>query len=149
MKLIKTVFLVSLFSATAVAFAFDDALFKQIKDADTRLFTAFNTCDLNTMSAMFNDDLEFYHDVSGLTDKQATMRSSEDNCARKVGLTRTLVEGSMKVYSVKDFGAMQLGSHRFCQKNNGVDDCGTFNFAHVWKQADGEWQVYRVLSYDH
>jgi hypothetical protein len=42
-------------------------LFKTIESLDSRLFDAYNHCDLKTLGAMVSDDLEFYHDQSGLS----------------------------------------------------------------------------------
>jgi hypothetical protein len=33
---------------------------------DTRLFDAYNKCEIDTLSAMVAEDLEFYHDKTGL-----------------------------------------------------------------------------------
>ena len=44
---------------------------------------------------------------------------------------------------------MEVGSHRFCHLENGKQDCGVFEFAHVWKEDAGRWRVTRVLSYGH
>jgi hypothetical protein len=43
-----------------------DALFKTIQTLDAKLFDAYNHCDLTTLGAMVSDDLEFYHDQTGL-----------------------------------------------------------------------------------
>ncbi len=44
-----------------------DPLFKTILSLDTKLFAAYNRCDLTTLGAMVSDDLEFYHDQTGLS----------------------------------------------------------------------------------
>src|ERR1700681_367727 len=44
-----------------------DPLFKTIQSLDTKLFDAYNHCDLTTLGAMVSDDLEFYHDQTGLS----------------------------------------------------------------------------------
>ena len=46
-------------------------------------------------------------------------------------------------------GAMQIGAHTFCHMENGKEDCGTFQFAHVWQKKDGTWRITRVLSFGH
>ena len=46
-------------------------------------------------------------------------------------IRRDLELGSLQVYPIKDYGAMEIGRHRFCHKENGKDDCGTFGFAMV------------------
>lgn len=44
-----------------------DALFLKVKALDTQLFDAYNHCDLTTLGGMVSDDLEFYHDQTGLS----------------------------------------------------------------------------------
>ena len=63
--------------------------------------------------------------------------------------TRGLLEGSMRVYPVKDFGAISQGVHRFCQVESGRCE-GEADFAIVWHlRDDGQWEITRVLSYGH
>jgi hypothetical protein len=124
-------------------------LYETIIKLDGTLFHAFNTCDIETLQSMFSTDLEFYHDTGGLTDYNHTVNAIRTNCERKLGLIRTLVQGSLEVYPIKNYGAIQIGSHQFCHPENGKQDCGTFKFVHIWKYADGQWKITRVVSYDH
>ena len=62
---------------------------------------------------------------------------------------RDLVQGSLEVYPIKDYGAIELGVHRFCHKENGQDDCGSFKFVMVWRKIGETWKVSRVISYGH
>ena len=43
-------------------------LFNKIASLDSLLFTAFNTCDLETFQKLISKDLEFYDDRTGLND---------------------------------------------------------------------------------
>lgn len=124
-------------------------LFNEITRVDAKLFDAFNACDLETTGKLFSEDLEFYHDLGGVNGYMATMETMKANCAKQLGLRRTIVAGSLKVYPVKDYGAIQVGSHTFCHLENGKNDCGTFEFVHVWRRADGGWKLARVISYGH
>jgi ketosteroid isomerase-like protein len=125
-------------------------LFHDIKAADAKFFDAFNNCDLKTMSEMFAKDLEFYHDLGGLHGYKDTMETTRENCNKRLGLRRKVVDGSLKVYPVPGYGAMELGTHSFCHVENGKNDCGTFEFVHLWRRsAEGEWKLARVVSYGH
>ena len=124
-------------------------LFNEIEKSDTRFFDAFNSCDLQTMGDIFSDDLEFYHDLGGVHNAQETMKTTKRNCDKGLGLRRKIVEGSLKVYPIKDYGAIQVGAHTFCHLENGKDDCGTFDFVHVWRRIDNGWKLARVISYGH
>jgi hypothetical protein len=44
-----------------------DPLVTTIQSLDTKLFDAYNHCDLTTLGTMVSDDLEFYHDLTGLS----------------------------------------------------------------------------------
>jgi hypothetical protein len=44
-----------------------DPLFKTIQSLDTKLFDAYNHCNLETLGAIVSDDLEFYHDQTRLS----------------------------------------------------------------------------------
>lgn len=127
----------------------DPDLRAEIEAADARFFAAFNACDHETMGEMFDRDLEFFHDTGGLGDYESTMTSGRANCERQLGLRRELVEGSLEVYPIKDYGAIQKGRHTFCHEENGRDDCGTFGFVHVWKRTPDGWRITRVVSYGH
>ncbi|MCV2885918.1 nuclear transport factor 2 family protein [Aestuariibacter sp. AA17] len=126
-----------------------NTLSSTISVEDSVLFGAFNRCDIDTVGEKFADDLEFYHDISGLTDKAYSVRSLQDMCDRKVGLKRRLIEGSQRVFPVPGFGAIQEGKHEFCHPENGKMDCGIFSFLHVWQKTQAGWKVSRVVSYGH
>src|ERR1700675_1882221 len=41
--------------------------FRHVKSLDAKLFDAYNNCNLAVLSSMVSDDLEFYHDQTGLS----------------------------------------------------------------------------------
>ena len=127
----------------------DDSLFNKIAHLDSVLFNAFNGRDIETFKKLFTTDLEFYHDKGGLTGYEYTIQSLKNTAARNDGLKRELVLGSLEVYPIKDYGAIQIGAHRFCHLENGKQDCGTFKFVHIWKKFGNDWKITRVVSYDH
>lgn len=124
-------------------------LYEQIAEMDRVLFDAFNTRDLETTKKIFAEDLEFFHDNDGLAGYAKTIESLASLFAQNNDLHRELVEGSMEVFPVPGYGAMQFGEHRFCHTENGKPDCGTFRFAHVWRREGEAWKLARVLSYGH
>jgi hypothetical protein len=138
-----------LITQTASTPATKDSLFQTIAAFDTALFDAANHCDLDKLGTFFSDDLEFYHDQSGLSvGKQDFLEKSKNNICGKV--IRELVPGSLEVYPLKGFGAVEIGIHRF--HHPGHDDTmaiGEAKFIHIWQYKDGVWKISRVISFDH
>ena len=126
-----------------------EELLETIARTDSAIFDAFNTHDVERLMAMFTDDLEFYHDAGGLTDYRQTKQSFKKMFAGTPDIRRDLVKGSLEVYPIKDHGAVEIGEHRFCHKENGKDDCGTFKFAMIWRKSGESWKISRVISYGH
>ena len=127
----------------------NDALRDEILAMDAMLFEAFNNRDLETMKQLFDPDLEFYHDTGGVSDYRQSVENSRRLFEADTGLTRELLIEYARVYPVPDYGAIQVGKHRFCHPENGEMDCGVFEFLHIWKKNDSGWTVARVVSYAH
>ena len=125
-------------------------LYDTIAHMDSLLFNAANTQDLETMKSLFTEDLEFYHDASGLAGYEKTIKNFQNLFTNYKTTRRVLVAGSMEVYPIKDYGAIQTGLHQFCRLENGsLTNCGTFKFLHIWKRTPTGWKISRVVSYNH
>ena len=126
-------------------------LTKKIAYMDSVLFYAFNTCDVSLLKSLFTQDLEFYHDAGGLTNYSQNVNSIVQRCSRETKVRRELVKGSLEVFPIKDFGAVEIGSHRFYYTEKGQEEKldGIFKFVHIWKNTNGDWKISRVISYDH
>ena len=134
-------------------------LYRAIAHDDKQLFDAvFTTCNLKVLDGLLAENFEFYHDrwsliatskaqfvsnIKNLCDRQA---KGIDYCAKRV-----LVPGSLKVYSLHHYGAIETGVHRFYRVTPGKPDqlTETAKFFQVWKYAQGKWLLVRVFSYDH
>jgi Domain of unknown function (DUF4440) len=127
----------------------ETSLYKEIAHMDSVLFNAYNSQDIATIKNVFDTSLEFYHDLGGVSNYQQNNEALQKILSANMGLRRELVAGSMEVYPVKDYGAIQTGSHTFCHLENGKPDCGTFKFVHIWQKKNGEWKLTRVVSYGH
>lgn len=121
----------------------------EIAAADSALFTAFNARDLNRFQAFFARDLEFYQDNEGVENYAQTMKDFAQMFGQSARIRRELMPGTLEVYPVKNYGAIEAGSHRFCHIENGKDDCGTFKFVHIWRRTKTGWKITRVVSYAH
>lgn len=126
-----------------------DDLTRTITAQDAALFDAYNTCNLEKFAGFFTDDVEFYHDQGGLTvGKQKLTQSIKENICGKV--TRELAPGTLEVYPMKGFGAVEIGVHRFHHPGGPDKDVvGEAKFIHLWQDKDGAWKITRVISYDH
>lgn len=121
-------------------------LYDELARMDSELFeAAFVTCSADKFRALFTDDAEFYHDRTGASygDAVRTLKS----CPRDNGVTRTLVPGSLEVYPMQGYGAIQIGRHIFARKGEPGSEAA--QFVHLWKREAGAWRLARVLSFDH
>lgn len=118
----------------------------ELAKMDRELFeAAFVTCDQAKFSSLFTDDAEFYHDRTGASYGETVKQLR--SCPRDDGVKRTLVAGSLEVYPIKDFGAIQMGRHTFTREGEpGVEIA---KFVHLWRHSDGTWRLARVISFDH
>jgi Domain of unknown function (DUF4440) len=133
--------------ADAQSVAQPDPLFKTIQSLDTRLFDAYNHCDLTTLGAMVSDDLEFYHDQTGLSvGKEPFLSAIKQNICGKV--ERALLVDTLEVYPLKGYGAVEIGVHRFHHPGH-PENVGDAKFVTLWQNKDGVWKVTRVISYEH
>lgn len=126
-----------------------NTLYNEIAHMDSLLFNAYNNRDIETVKVLFDKSLEFYHDKGGLSGYAETIAGLTATFKQNNGIRRDLVAGSLEVYPINNYGAVQVGLHTFCHPENGRQDCGTFKFMHVWQKKDGQWKITRVVSYDH
>ena len=136
------------FAATTASAADDDeALTSTVTALDAQVFDAYNRCDLDTFAKFFTADVEFYHDKGGVTwNRQSVVDNTRKYICHKV--RRELVPGTLKVYPIKDYGAIEEGEHRFCQIDTGKCE-GIAKFLMIWQNKNGVWQMTRVISYGH
>jgi Domain of unknown function (DUF4440) len=143
-------------------------LFKTMQALDTQLFEAANHCDYEKLTAMVDENLEFYHDQAGLMlGRQAFLETIKNNtCGTMI---RELMPGTLQVYPIKGYGAMELGVHRFHHPGHEKEfpaarqlgmtrfldpgaaewPAGEAKFLQIWQLKDGIWKLTRVVSYDH
>src|ERR1700733_9758564 len=128
------------------------ALYTEIFRADSIVFGAFNNCDSVTYKKYLADDLEFYHDIGGLSvGVKIEMQEFREMCARGTEIRRALVSGTLEVYPIGDYGALEIGTHQFFHTNKGEGEkpSGTYKFINIWRKTAGGWKISRVISYGH
>ncbi len=157
--LLKVSILLSLFISTVIANAqepndldqiptykpVDLKLHHKIAKLDSVFFDAYNKCDIETQASFYAEELEFFHDKSGLaTSKQDILKSIEKNICGKV--TRTLIKGSIEVYPIHEYGAVQIGYHKFFNKQEPNQKSIPSKFIIIWQQKNEAWKVAKVIS---
>jgi ketosteroid isomerase-like protein len=128
------------------------ALFDTVAALDSAFFEAYNKCEVATIETFFNEDVEFYHEKRGLIpDRKSVMEGITKNLCGDSNnkVRRELVSGSLQVYAIGDFGALEIGEHRFYLTQKGQPEKldGIGKFANLWQKKDGKWKLSRVLSY--
>lgn len=121
------------------------SLYDTIVALDTQWEDAYNNCKLDVMEELISEDLEFYHDRGGLlTSKQKLNEALKNNICGKV--RRKLKEGSIEVYEIKGYGAVEMGLHGFTNINHTGAPDHYSKFVHIWKKDGDKWQITRVIS---
>lgn len=127
-----------------------DALYQKMLALDSALFDSFNKCsdpaELAKHAEFFAKDVEFFHDLGGVSlGVDTVLANTRKNVCGK--FRRELDAATFRVYPIPGYGAMTIGTHRFCHTPTTCEGIGEFTT--VWKEKDGDWQVTRVLSYAH
>ncbi|HEU0064217.1 MAG TPA: nuclear transport factor 2 family protein [Flavisolibacter sp.] len=120
-------------------------LYKTIVHMDSVYFDAYNNCDMAKQAEIYSDSIEFYHDSGGLEkSKQALLDAIKKNICGKV--TRVLVKGSMEVYPIPGYGAVEIALHRFINHAENDHVSVPDRFVVVWRYQNNKWQITRVIS---
>jgi hypothetical protein len=134
------------------------ALAQAIAARDARLFgVMFEQCDPAALADLVTGDMEFYHDKGGRMAHDAFLADYAKGCEAKKApdawrSRRELIAGSMKVYAIPGFGAVEEGGHVFYErKGDGPERlAGKARFSILWKlEPDGQWRMARTFSIDH
>jgi hypothetical protein len=126
----------------------DPALYDTIVKLDSTFFNAYNSClvNLDKYASFYSDSLEFYHDQGGLSRSKAEIvEATKNNICGKV--TRELVRGSIEVYPIKGFGAVEIGLHIFHNNQEPPPrEPRVGRFVIIWQHTAGGWKITRVVS---
>lgn len=119
-------------------------LYDSIVHMDSVWEDSYNNCKLDVQEQLISTDLEFYHDRGGvMTSKKALIEALKNNICGKV--TRELLKGSIEVYPIANYGAVEMGYHRFHNKNE--NSTSQFaRFINIWHHENGQWKITRVIS---
>ena len=121
---------------------------KVITALDTALFDSYNRCDLEKFSSFFARNLEFYHDRDGVILGNAKLTESIRKNICGADIRRELAPGTLQVYRMEGYGAVEIGVHRFVHPKS-HSPTGEGRFMNLWQYKDGAWKITRAISYDH
>jgi ketosteroid isomerase-like protein len=139
----------ALFTGNYAAAQTSGPLFHEIAHLDSIQFAAFNARDLAQLMNYFDSSLELYQDNTGVRNYEQTKQAFGSLFKMNYVLTRKLVPGTMEVYPIKDYGAIETGQHTFSHVENGQLQAGTYKFMQIWQKKDGTWKVTREITYGH
>ncbi|REG76906.1 uncharacterized protein DUF4440 [Algoriphagus antarcticus] len=130
-------------------------LYNTISKLDSTFFKALNDCDLKKYESFLAFDYEFYHDKQGLTvSKGNEMKSMELFCGEqreRQQIKRILINESLEVYPVTNYGAIENGEHIFhlVIDDNISKPISKAKFTSIWRFDNNEWKLARTISYNH
>lgn len=155
-KIIIALILTIIFSANSKAQVEKNSeLYKTILSKDSLLFDiGFNTCDIKQFENLLSDNLKFYHDKDGVSDKTKFLIDLKNGiCNNQANrqVKRFLVKESTEIFPLYKngilYGAVQDGEHMFSEKRE--SEAGIAKFTNVWQLENGEWKLATSFSFDH
>ena len=133
-------------------------IFLTLKKQDSTFFErSFNLCDLEYLKNAVHIDLMFYHDQSGIQNRDVFLENTKKNiCSDTIRKPiRKVVDESLEVFPMYNngvlYGAIQSGIHDFYIREKGKADFHTSRakFTHLYLLKNGKWLLKEVLSFDH
>ena len=126
-------------------------VYDTIAHLDSVFFNAFNTRNADQLKTLLSDNLEFYHDLGGLTNYSQNIDAFKKSFESERRVRRELVKGTLEVYPIKDYGAVETGTHRFYATEKGQQEklSSEAKFVQVWQKKKGVWKITRIISYGH
>lgn len=124
----------------------NQALHDTIVALDKLYWEAYNKGDSTTLFNLMADDHEFYHDIGGPTFSKEKMKVRLKNFINQdEGVVGKTVEGTIEVYEMPDYGALQLSYRRFYDKKN-PEWTAPARAIVLWKKTPHGWLRSRVFS---
>ena len=133
-------------------------IFLTLKKQDSIFFErSFNLCDLEYLNNAVHKDLMFYHDQSGIQNRDIFLENTKkyicsDTIRKPI---RKVAEESLEVFPMYNngvlYGAIQSGIHDFYIRAKNKADVHTSRakFTHLYLLENGNWLLKEVLSFDH
>lgn len=125
-------------------------LVAEIRDVDRQVFEAYQDCDVSRYGSFLSSELEFYQDDIGVRNRSQILASMTDRCKEGIHLLRRLDEKTLIINGVPGYDAVEAGTHRIYSVQQGSEHLdATVQFTQIWTKKTGQWQLLRVVSFDH
>jgi len=155
-KLILTLTIAVIYSTISKAQVDKNSeLYKTIRSKDSLLFAVgFNTCDIKQYENLLSENLKFFHDKDGISDKTKFLYDLKNGLCKSPEtrqVKRFLVKESTEVFPLYKndilYGAIQNGAHLFYESKESKP--GSAKFSNVWMLENGVWKLTTSLSFGH
>ena len=124
-----------------------------VRAADAAFWVAFNACDDAAMARYLAEDVEFYHDMTGLTRSREAVVDSmmKGPCGTPDLRMRRQIAAGAKFDPVPGYGGVLSGDHDFYATHGaGRETLATrARFVAVWRRDPDGWRMTRILSLAH
>jgi CubicO group peptidase (beta-lactamase class C family) len=145
-----------LFSAKSLAqLDKNAALYKTILSKDSLLFDiGFNHCDIKQFDDLLSENLKFYHDKDGVSNKTKFLNDLKNGLCKSPEtrqVIRVLVKENTEIFPLHRngilYGAIHNGEHLFYESKDAKP--GFAKFSNVWVLENDQWKLQTSLSYGH
>ncbi|MEO0470723.1 MAG: hypothetical protein AAF206_13940 [Bacteroidota bacterium] len=137
----------------------DSEVYQEILLQDSIMFHAsFITCDIEQLRQMTTEDIEFYHDQSGMNRSQEAFLNAtrEGLCKLSYKAWREMIPGTLQMWPLyengKIYGVLQNGQHQFYAKYPDKEEAfvsSVADYSTLWLKKGEKWLVARVISFNH
>jgi len=157
-NIFSTIVLLISFNNLQAQITKDSELFLILKEQDITFFEqGFNQCNLEYLDKAMHKDLIFYHDQSGIQDRNTFFENTKKYICSDPNKKpiRKVEEKSLEVFPLYNngilYGAIQRGIHNFYIREPNKEDVQTSRakFTHLYLLENGKWLLKEVLSFDH
>ncbi|NOT87134.1 MAG: nuclear transport factor 2 family protein [Lysobacter sp.] len=128
--------------------AASSAVRREILALDARISDAYNHCRIHPLKALFADNAELYFADRGVARQLSTHTDTlrRTFCGK---YRREAPASDQRIYSLPDYGAIQIGTQSFCAVDSQPCRGQRMRFMAIWRQRDGEWRITRLVRYDY
>ncbi len=130
-------------------------LYRTILSKDSLLFNVgFNHCEIGQFESLLSENLKFYHDKDGISDKTKFLYDLKNGLCKSPEIRkvkRILVKEKTEIFPLYRngilYGAIQNGEHLFYESKESQP--GSAKFTNVWTLENGDWKLTTSLSFGH